>query len=92
MRTILQVPMDQKVRDNAEKAASAQGFSSLQEMVRVFLAKLAENKVEVTIQESIKLSEKNDQRYAKMTEDFKKGKNIYAAQDMDDFLKQLNGD
>lgn len=88
-KTILQVPITQDLKINAENAAHEQGFSSLQEIVRVFLSKLAANKVEVTL-ESIILSDENEKRYLGMTEDFEKDKNIYTAQSVDDLLTQLN--
>ena len=88
-RTILQVPIAQNLRLNAEKAAHEQGFSSLQEIVRVFLSKLAANKVEVSL-ESIFLSEKNEKRYSKMTKDFESEKNTHTAQNIDDLLMKLN--
>lgn len=62
-RTILQVPLDKQLKSNAEKIASDQGFSSLQEIVRVFLTQLASNRVKVTLQESVILSPKNEKRY-----------------------------
>jgi hypothetical protein len=39
--TILQVPLSKQLRLQAAQAAEAQGFSSLQEAVRVFLQELA---------------------------------------------------
>ena len=89
-KTILQVPIDKQLKDNAERAAYDQGFSSLQEMIRVFLSKLASNRVEVTIQDSIVLSDKNEKRYSRMTKDFESGKNISTAKDVDDLISQLN--
>ena len=41
MKTVLQVPIDATLRKDAEKQALEQGFSSLQELVRVFLKQLA---------------------------------------------------
>lgn len=90
-KTILQVPLTQDLKLTAEKAAHDQGFSSLQEIVRVFLSKLAANKVEVTL-DSVSLSENNEKRYSKMTEDFSSNKNIHVAQNTDDLLTQLNED
>lgn len=92
MKTIFQVPIDKQLKNSAEKAASEQGFSSLQEIVRVFLAQLASNKIEITLQKSITLSPKNDKRYADMTEDFESGKNINSATDVNDLLSKLNED
>jgi antitoxin component of RelBE/YafQ-DinJ toxin-antitoxin module len=57
--------------------------------VRVFLAKLAAKKVEVTL-DSIVLSEENENRYLTMTKDFETDKNVKTAQNVDDLLTQLN--
>lgn len=89
-RTVLQIPIDLELKNGAEQAARAQGFSSLQEVVRVFLSKFATNKVEVTIQETVILSEKSEKRYLKETLDFEKGKNIRSAKNVDELISQLN--
>jgi len=88
-KTILQVPISQDLKISAENAAHEQGFSSLQEIVRVFLAKLAAKKVEVSL-ESIILTEANEERYLTMTKDFEKDKNVKAAKNVDELLAQLN--
>lgn len=89
-KIILQIPMDIKLKKSAEKVATAQGFSSLQEIVRVFLSQLATNKIDVTLQDSVQLSPENDKRYAKAMEDMKAGINVFEAENVDDFLKQLS--
>ena len=89
-KTILQVPLDKQLKNSAEKIASEQGFSSLQEIVRVFLTQLASKRVEISLQESHNLSDRNENRYLRMTQDFESGKNISSAQDIDDLLKKLN--
>lgn len=89
-KVTLQIPMDSKLKIDAEKAALDQGFSSLQELVRVILSKVAQKKIEVNFEETIILSEKADKRYARAMNDFKEGKNVYAAKNVDDFLRQLN--
>lgn len=91
-RVILQVPMDKQLKNNAEKVASQQGFSSLQEIVRVFLAQLSSNKVVVSLHESTKLSSINEKRYAKMTRDFESDRDVNSAKDMNDLLSKLNAD
>ncbi len=91
-RTILQVPLDKQLKINAEKIASDQGFSSLQEIVRVFLTQLASNRVKVTLQESVILSPKNEKRYIDMTNDFISGKNNHSAADVNDLISKLNAD
>ena len=89
-RTVLQIPINQQLKNEAEQAAHAQGFSSLQEVIRVFLSKFAANKVEVTIQEPIMLSKKSEKRYLKETLDFEKSKNIRSAKNVDGLMSQLN--
>lgn len=91
-KTILQIPMNIDLRNKAEKEAHEQGFSSLQELVRVFLQRLSLKQLQVTFEEPIYLSEKASKRYEKIDEDFKKGKNIDEAKDVDDLMRQLRED
>ena len=90
-KVTLQVPMNQQLKIDAEKAALEQGFSSLQELVRVILSKVAQNKIEVNLEEVVKLSPKAEKRYLKATKDFEEGKNIYSASSVKELMKQLNG-
>ena len=89
-KTILQVPVSKDLKEKAEKAATKQGFSSLQESVRLFLAKLATNRLEITIQEPVRLSENSERRYLKQTLDFEKNKNISSAKSVEELASQLN--
>lgn len=73
-RAVLQVPIDQQLKIEAEQAAQAQGFSSLQEVVRVFLNKFAKKGIGITFEESVQLSPRAVKRYDKMTDDIEKGK------------------
>lgn len=73
-RAVLQVPIDQQLKVEAEQAAQAQGFSSLQEVVRVFLNKFAKKGIGVTFEESVQLSPRAAKRYDKMIGDIEKGK------------------
>lgn len=74
-KTILQVPVNKTVRNQARQAALSLGFSSLQESVRVFLAHLAEGSLEVTFNPSTgRLSPKAAKRYEKMSQDIESGK------------------
>ena len=91
MRTVLQVPMSISLRVSATDAAKAMGFSSLQEVVRVLLNKLATKRLLISIEEDIvPLSLKNEKRYVKMSRDFIRGKNIKTAKNVDELMKQLN--
>lgn len=91
----LQIPMDSKLKVEAEKVALEQGFSSLQELVRVILSRVAQKKIEVNFEEEnvIHLSPKADRRYARIMRDIESGKEkVYTAKNIDDLMKQLNGE
>lgn len=92
MRTVLQVPLSVDLRRSAERKALEQGFSSLQEVVRIFLKKLSRGAIGIALndEESVQLSARAIKRYNKISEDFRKGKNIYAAKNVDDLMSQLH--
>lgn len=90
-RTILQVPMQEKLRNEAAQAAASQGFSSLQEAVRVFLRKLAQGEVHLRVAErEERLSPAAERRYAKIVADIKRGKNITKTKSLDELFAYLN--
>jgi len=89
-KTVLQIPLTTQLKNNAEAIAAEQGFSSLQEVVRVFLTKFAAKKVEITWQEPVYLSEYNEKRYIDMSEDFNNNKNIVSVNNVADLVKKLN--
>ncbi len=89
-KIILQVPISQDLKISAEQEAISQGFSSLQELVRVFLSKIAAHKIEVTLQESTRLSKKNEKRYLDITRDFELGKNTYSSDSVSDLVNKLH--
>lgn len=90
-RVILQVPMSKSLKEKAEAVARDEGFSSVQEIVRLILNKIAKKQISVSITagEVIKLSPVARRRYKKIEEDIQKGRHIHKATDVDDFLKQL---
>ncbi len=66
----LQVPINKQLRDKAKKAAEKQGFSSLQEMIRVLLNQIIQQEIRMGfVADSLPLSLKNEKRYAKMLAD-----------------------
>ena len=66
-QTNLQLPIDTRMRDKAKVAAARQGFSSLQEMIRVFLAQIVDDRLSVSFIESpVVLSKKAEARYQRM--------------------------
>ena len=76
-RTTLQIPLDTALRNKAEKAAIIAGFSSTQEIVRVFLSKLAARSIEFGfVDKEVKLSKKAETRYTTMLNESKQGKNM----------------
>lgn len=85
----LQIPVSRSLRLKAEKTALDQGFSSLQEIIRVFMVKLASQTIDVFFQETIPLSPQAEKRYMKMDRDFTLEKNIYSAKNVDELMKQL---
>lgn len=91
-RVILQVPMSKSLKQQAEAVSADYGFSSLQEIIRIILTKLSrrEMTIDITSSEYIKLSPPAKKRYAKMTEDFREGKNIKSFGNVDDLIKDLH--
>ena len=74
-RTVIQVPVTSDLRVKAEKEARLQGFSSVQEMVRVFLTQVASKEVDVKFTEKpVVLSSKKAAEYDKMVEDVRTGR------------------
>jgi len=91
-RTILQVPVPKELKESAEKAALNAGFSSLQEVLRVFMKKFANKKIDLAFEEEVDyLSPKAERRYAKIMRDIESGKEkVYTANSAEDLLKQLH--
>lgn len=92
-RTVLQIPMSPTLRKEAEKQALAQGFSSLQEAVRVFLSKFANGAFGITFgkEEKVQLSPRAIRRYNKMLDEIKSEKvKTYKFTDADALMKHLN--
>ncbi|MBI2028881.1 hypothetical protein HYT02_00495 [Candidatus Gottesmanbacteria bacterium] len=74
MKTILQIPLNTDLRDGAAKEADRQGFSSLQEAVRIFLKKMADQQISVNFEEKTSLSPQAVKRYDRMVDEVKSGK------------------
>ena len=90
-KTILQVPIDISLRDQASKAAEDMGFSSLQETVRVFLKKLANKSLTVSFEKTEELSSTAEKRYARMIREVESGKvKTMSFDNVDDLMRHLN--
>jgi len=92
-KTILQVPVSKTLRNQAASAAQDLGLSSLQEAVRLFLNKLAQQEITISFTpKPIKLSPQAIKRYNKITTDIASGKQpLYATKNKKDLLSQLYG-
>ena len=75
--TILQIPNDKNIRNQAASYAEKMGFSSLQEVVRLFLNKIATGEMNVTFERSVQLSPKAIKRYDKIIDEIDSGKVKY---------------
>ncbi len=90
-RVVLQIPIDANLRKAAEKTALEQGFSSLQEITRIFLKQLAEKTISVNFEQTIKLSPKAIKRYNKMIDDIESGKvKTPSFDNVDEMMKHLS--
>lgn len=90
-KVIVQVPVSKQLRDSAERAAEEQGFSSLQEVVRVFMKKFSDRSVGIAIEQIIPLSTASEKRYRRIDQDLKQGRNIHRAKDVRQLMQQLHG-
>lgn len=91
-RVILQVPMPKSLKEQAETVSTDYGFSSLQEVIRIILAKLAKKELIFTVQETekiIHLSTAAQKRYKKAIDDIKKNRNIFKPQNKEEFFRLL---
>ena len=89
--TTLQVPLKKSLKAEATLVAKEYGFSSLQDVVRFMLTGFAKREISIKLEQfpSVKLSAKNEARYAKMEEDFRNGRNVKSFDNIDDFMHDL---
>ena len=93
--TILQIPIRKSLRDQAMVVAEDAGFSSLQEVIRLFLTKYVRKEIGVTIEQfpAVKLSARNAKRYDKMVDDYLSGNlKTKSFDNVDDLMEDLNSD
>ena len=74
-RVIVQVPMSKELKEKATAAAEDQGFSSLQEAIRIIVNKFARRELAVRIEyPEERLSARAERRYAKIIKNIKSGR------------------
>lgn len=90
-RIVLQVPMSKDLRRQAEEVAQDVGFSSLQEVIRLFVQKFVRRELAVKIEniEIVKLSSEAKSRLQTIEKDISRGKNLYLFENTDDLLRKL---
>lgn len=91
-RTVVQIPVTTDLRDQAYQMAISQGFSSLQEAMRLVMHRIAKGSLRFDIYsepEPMKFSDKAIERYNKMDNDLKTGKNFKTAKNVSDLLGKL---
>ena len=87
----MQVPMALNLRNQAEAVSEDMGFSSLQEVVRFILTKLAKREIGISIEQfpAVPLSARNEKRYLRMERDFKSGENSKTFANVTDLMSDL---
>lgn len=88
--TILQIPVSKSLKSDATLVAKDYGFSSLQEIIRVLLTKLARRQLAIQIGEVVTpLSRQAEKRYLKMEKDFETGTNVKSFSTVDELMEDL---
>ncbi len=83
--------MSRDLKRKAELVAKDNGFSSLQDAIRMFLAKFAKRELAVSFEEpEERLSPKAEKRYAKMIKEVKQGKHVTKTRSLDELFTYLN--
>lgn len=97
-RTNIQVPVTTTLKQKAAARAEKLGFSSIQDVIRVFLTGFVEEKYSIGIREEEKVeyltdreAEVLERKFRELKEEEKKG-NLLIANSVDEFLKQLDSD
>ena len=84
--------MDRKLRNSAQKVAEEYGFSSLQEIIRLFATKLSSKQISVDISGVEYLSSEEDKilqkKYALFLKNKKRGR-TYKAKSTKEMMEQL---
>lgn len=90
-KVIVQIPVSKQLRDSAERMAEEYGFSSLQEVLRVFMKRFSNHSVALTFEENMPLSFSSEKRYRSIDRDIAKKKNIHSAKNVKQLMQQLHG-
>ena len=85
---VLQIPMEKSLRVKSEEGAREMGFTSLQDLVRLFLSKVAASTMSVNFCEipEITLSKKAIRRYNRQLKKIESGKGFYKLENAEDLF------
>ena len=94
MRTVLQIPIDKELKVSSERLAEEYGFSSLQEVVRVFLNQFSAKKLALGFSSPNELLSFEQEailteRYLEAKDNLAKTKS-YSLKDSRELIKNLN--
>ena len=78
------ISLPKAIAEKVDNETREKGFATRSEFIRSLIRRYFGGEEKV-----IRLSEKAEKRYAKMDEDFRTGKNVYHAKDVDDLIRQL---
>jgi len=79
------ISLPKEVAEKIDTETREKGFATRSEFIRSLIRRYFGGEKE----EIIHLSPAAEKRYAKMDEDFRTGKNVYEAKDVDDLIRQL---
>lgn len=91
--TTLQIPLPASLKKEAKAVVKEQGFSSLQDFIRLVLTKLVHREISINIgpkEEYVTLSPAAKKRYAKVVEEIKMGKNVTKTKNVEELLQLLH--
>lgn len=88
----LQIPLDKALRDEVEKHARAQGFSSIQDFTRVMYSTLLRNNMQLSLENSDEdlLSPKAEARYARQLKQHERDRKAGKVKGFSDVNEALN--
>lgn len=92
-KVTIQIPTDKKLKEKATKSAQEMGFSSIQEVLRVFMTKLARGEVGVSLEENVEYLTPQEEavlerKYEEFLKEEKRG-NTFTAHSAEEMIKEL---
>lgn len=97
-RTNIQVPVTTSLKQKAVARAEELGFSSIQDVIRVFLTNFTEKKLNVEFKEPEMIEYISEEQYRRLEKDFKELKEAYKkgeayeVNSLDEMMAVLNSD